>query len=511
MVQIYKSGGSREMILNDSSSSKRLEINAHVQHSRYQTPKNRFNFVQMKYIFLLFILGCTQFANACNWNNVNASYSDSCNKFSFEVSGTVDTCFKVEAKIYSGTVLKATYNHRIFSHYFQDTGHYVVRFKVLNTCTNCDTIIYKPIYNGCNPSFTSCNWSKANISFSQNCNILHFELGSLDTCFTYQTLALRNGHLDTLASSRVFTHTFSDTGTYIIRTAFHNKCNGCDTVIYKSLYVGCRYKSEVCNWSKANISFTKNCNKVTFEMGSKDSCFTYKTLTIRNGNIDTISYDRVFSHTFSDTGTYIIRTTFHNKCNGCDTVIYKEVHISCLASTTSCNWSKANIGYSQNCNKLTFEMGSKDTCLKYKTLAIRNGHTDTLSDDRVFMHSFSDTGRYVIRTTFHNQCNGCDTVIYREVHITCLTAGIEDLSFLSNSIEIYPNPATSRVTLRTANMAVFGPLHLSLTTLLGEKIEDKMVTSEETEINVSLLPPGLYIISLTNEMHALNYKIVVSR
>jgi hypothetical protein len=421
MVQIYKSGGSREMILNDSSSSKRLEINAHVQHSRYQTPKNRFNFVQMKYIFLLFILGCTQFANACNWNNVNASYSDSCNKFSFEVSGTVDTCFKVEAKIYSGTVLKATYNHRIFSHYFQDTGHYVVRFKVLNTCTNCDTIIYKPIYNGCNPSFTSCNWSKANISFSQNCNILHFELGSLDTCFTYQTLALRNGHLDTLASSRVFTHTFSDTGTYIIRTAFHNKCNGCDTVIYKSLYVGCRYKSEVCNWSKANISFTKNCNKVTFEMGSKDSCFTYKTLTIRNGHIDTISYDRVF------------------------------------------------------------------------------------------MHSFSDTGRYVIRTTFHNQCNGCDTVIYREVHITCLTAGIEDLSFLSNSIEIYPNPATSRVTLRTANMAVFGPLHLSLTTLLGEKIEDKMVTSEETEINVSLLPPGLYIISLTNEMHALNYKIVVSR
>ena len=463
----------------------------------------------MKQILIFLFIFTSTIASACNWTNVNVGYGDSCNRYNFEVSGTVDTCFKIEAKIYLGTTLKATYLKRNFKHYFQDTGIYIVRVKIINTCTNCDTLIYKQIHVTCKPSgsTTGCDWSKAGIYYSQNCNKFTFEMGSFDTCFKYTTLVYRNGHVDTISDDRVFTHTFSDTGTYYIRTTFRNKCTNCDTVIYKEIHITCLL-SKGCDWSKVGIYYSQHCNKFTFEMGSFDTCFKYTTLVYRNGHVDTISDDRVFTHTFSDTGTYYIRTTFRNKCTNCDTVIYKQIHITCLLSK-GCDWSKVGIYYSQHCNKFTFEMGSFDTCFKYTTLAKKNGHVDTISDDRVFTHTFSDTGTYYIRTTFRNKCTNCDTVMVKEIHITCLTADIQSWNDMAHPVFVYPNPAASSVTLAVENIHQLGEVNLALYSSLGNIIYEQKLYGDTSKIPINHLANGIYFLKLTSDNHVYATKLQI--
>jgi len=467
----------------------------------------------MKQISILLFLFASSIASACNWTNVNVGYGDSCNRYNFEVSGTVDTCFKIEAKIYLGTTLKATYSKRNFKHYFQDTGMYVVRVKIINTCTNCDTVIYKPIHVTCIPNASSgsgCNWTNVNVGYGDSCNRYNFEVsGTTDTCFKIEAKIYLGTTLKATYLKRNFKHYFQDTGMYVVRVKIINTCTNCDTVIYKQIRVRCKPNtSKGCNWSKAGIYYSQNCNKFTFEMGSFDTCFKYTTLVFRNGHADTISDDRIFTHTFSDTGTYYIRTTFRNKCTNCDTVIYKQIRVSCLLST-GCNWSKVGINYSQNCNKFTFEMGSFDTCFRYTTLAIRNGHVDTISYNRVFTHTFSDTGTYYIRTTFRNKCTKCDTVMYKEIRITCLTAGIQSWNDIAHPVSVYPNPAASSVTIGVENIHQLGEVNFVLYSPLGNVIYEQKVQGDTNEIPISHLSNGIYLLHLTSDKHVYAAKIQI--
>ena len=378
----------------------------------------------MKQISILLFLFASSIASACNWTNVNVGYGDSCNRYNFEVSGTTDTCFKIEAKIYLGTTLKATYLKRNFKHYFQDTGMYVVRVKIINTCTNCDTVIYKPIHVTCIPNASSgsgCNWTNVNVGYGDSCNRYNFEVsGTTDTCFKIEA----------------------------------------------KIYLGTTLKA------------------------------TY--------------LKRNFKHYFQDTGMYVVRVKIINTCTNCDTVIYKQIRVTCKPNTSKgCNWSKAGIYYSQNCNKFTFEMGSFDTCFKYTTLVFRNGHADTISDDRIFTHTFSDTGTYYIRTTFRNKCTKCDTVMYKEIRITCLTAGIQSWNDMAHPVSVYPNPAASSVTIGVENIHQLGEVNLVLYSPLGNVIYEQKVHADTNEIPISHLSNGIYLLQLTGDKHVYTSKIQI--
>lgn len=90
-------------------------------------------------------------------------------------------------------------------------------------------------------------------------------------------------------------------------------------------------------WSKIGLFYKNNCGKVTFELGSKDTCISKYSLWVYkmpSGTFDTLAHDRVFTRTM-DTGLYIFKASFHNKCTNKDTFIYKErVHITCDSLTT---------------------------------------------------------------------------------------------------------------------------------------------------------------------------------
>ena len=144
-------------------------------------------------------------------------------------------------------------------------------------------------------------------------------------------------------------------------------------------------------------------------------------MLFRSGKADTLNKDRVFGVSFADTGIYYVISRIHNKCTGCDTSYYLRIHSTNPVTTKKCDWSKIGFYYSNKCGVVTFEMGSKDTCITYTTWRYNNRtkKLDTIAHDRVFTRTM-DTGSYTFKTSFHNKCGGCDTFIYKvNVYIGC--------------------------------------------------------------------------------------------
>ena len=176
-----------------------------------------------------------------------------------------------------------------------------------------------------------------------------------------------------------------------------------------------------CDWSKVKPGYNGAFKSYKFEMSSMDTCLSYVNITYHNGVIDTIGKDRVFGIAFKDTGIYYVISRMHNKCTGCDTSYYIRVHSTNPPTTTKCNWSKIGLGYTNKCGVVTFELGSKDTCItKYSLWSYRakTSKLDTLAHDRVFTRTL-DTGWYTFKASFHNKCCNSDTFIYKKVYIGC--------------------------------------------------------------------------------------------
>jgi hypothetical protein len=101
------------------------------------------------------------------------------------------------------------------------------------------------------------------------------------------------------------------------------------------------------------------------------------------------------------------------------------VHVTCIPEKPKCDWSKIGLGYSINsdiwCGTVTFELGSKDTCITKYVLGAYSHKThkfDTLSYNRVSRHIL-DTGWYTFKASFYNKCGNCDTIIVKEIYVGC--------------------------------------------------------------------------------------------
>jgi hypothetical protein len=206
-----------------------------------------------------------------------------------------------------------------------------------------------------------------------------------------------------------------------------------------------------CDWSKVNLGKSNKCNVYTFEVsGTVDTCYKHEILIFKKGSTTPIykGTNRVFTYTFNDTGYYYVRAAIKNTCCGGDTVIYNLTHVECKPNTTvKCNWSKIGLGYSNKCGTVTFELGSKDTCITGYSLWAYNQSThklDTLAHDRVFKRTL-DTGWYTFKASFHNKCGNCDTFIYKEIYIGCdsIMVGLNPLN--RDVIKVTPNPTDDRV------------------------------------------------------------------
>ena len=302
--------------------------------------------------------------------------------------------------------------------------------------------------------FAKCDWSKVNLGKSNKCNVYTFEVsGTVDTCYKHEILIFKKGSTTPIykGTNRVFTYTFNDTGYYYVRAAVKNTCCGGDTVMYDLTHVECKPTTKPkCDWSKLGFGYGNTCNSYKFELGSIDTCLSYTAYiyNYKTGKVTDTFRTRAFGKVFADTGKYKVYVLSKNKCGGCDTAFYKNITVSCNPTTLKkCDWSKIGLGYSNKCGTVTFELGSKDTCINGYSLWAYNQSThklDTLAHDRVFRRTL-DTGWYTFKASFHNKCGNCDTFIYKEIYIGCdsIMVGLNPLN--RDVIKVTPNPTDDRV------------------------------------------------------------------
>jgi hypothetical protein len=87
-------------------------------------------------------------------------------------------------------------------------------------------------------------------------------------------------------------------------------------------------------------------------------------------------------------------------------------------------------------------------------------------------------------------------VVINEVFLPSANS-INNNWIVSNSIKIYPNPVTDKVTIETSAIQTNG--QLSIITLTGQQLISRQVTELETVIDLSTLPSGVYFVRLTND------------
>lgn len=286
-------------------------------------------------MLLMFLVSLASVNAKCDWSKVSWSKSNTCNAYKFEVTGTVDTCYKHSILIVKkgSTTPLYTGDDRVFSYTFKDTGYYFVKVSIKNKCCGGDTLFYDYIHVTCKPK-PKCDWTKLGFGYGNSCNVYKFELGSIDTCISYTTYiySYKTGKITDTFKTRNFTKVFADTGKYKVYVSAINKCGRCDTSFYRVLTVTCKPTTiKKCDWSKIGLGYSNRCGTVTFELGSRDTCITGYSLWSYNHathKLDTLAHDRIFRRTL-DTGWYTFKASFHNKCGNCDTFIYKEIYIGC--------------------------------------------------------------------------------------------------------------------------------------------------------------------------------------
>ena len=274
---------------------------------------------------------CLPNTEKCEWSNVGIGHSvskDICGKVIFEANAMRDSCIQTEyyfdGKWYSG---------RIFDHRFTQNGTYKYGFRYKNTCTGCDTTLYKWVEIGCFET-KKCDWKNIGIGHSISkdiCGKVIFEANYInDSCVITEYYFDGKWY-----SGRIFDHRFTQNGTYKYGFRYKNTCTGCDTTLYKWVEIGC-FESKKCDWSRFNFEYRgyagndQNCLKYIFSSTNfEDSCITQKMKIVRENTVIYQETGRVHDYTFEKNGYYNVCFWANNECLKCDTWVCKTVYVNC--------------------------------------------------------------------------------------------------------------------------------------------------------------------------------------
>ncbi len=88
--------------------------------------------------------------------------------------------------------------------------------------------------------------------------------------------------------------------------------------------------------------------------------------------------------------------------------------------------------------------------------------------------------------------------------IDCTDVGVDENN-KEDMVEVYPNPATNQLTIKTAQ---FKEKEIRITDVLGNLIQQSMLNSHQSTIDISNLAKGIYFIELQTEKGILRRKFV---
>ncbi|NDC11512.1 MAG: PKD domain-containing protein, partial [Actinobacteria bacterium] len=140
----------------------------------------------------------------------------------------------------------------------------------------------------------------------------------------------------------------------------------------------------------------------------------------------TTSTGKDATHVYKKSGTYEVCLKIYDTKKKCFVYICRKIVIT-LPAAKKCTWANLplKIGYTNDCNKYTFEMANfADSCIKYQLSVynIKTGAITALTPGRLGTYTFGDTGKFAIIGKYSNVCTGCDTQTYTTFTVTCKPA-----------------------------------------------------------------------------------------
>ncbi len=151
--------------------------------------------------------------------------------------------------------------------------------------------------------------------------------------------------------------------------------------------------------------------------------------------------------------------------------------------TCSGTWAGSTIGWTSNTDKVDIYDPATNTWAIEVATRERVQHAGVANGNKVFIAGGSNWVTYTFTSVVD---------IY-----TCLTDGIEEHVFQKASLNFYPNPANNFITIETklTSQKTF----VSIYNISGPKISEQQITNPKTQIDISNLPTGVYVIKLQNE------------
>ena len=231
------------------------------------------------------------------------------------------------------------------------------------------------------------------------------------------------------------------------------------TVLFTTLTVNAK-----CDWSTLKLQQWNERNYYKWYVSGQvldDTCVDYMFMIydFQTKKTDTLNSFRGLTEvSFNVKGKYKMYLKVWNRCEKCDTALYREVNIV--------QFPGAGVGYhsmSQNCRQYMFEMSYikniplKDTCMEYYLMfykgpwmdTMSEKEWDTLSDYRIGMEydfpdddflgytqtrianfTFEDSGRVLVIAQWWNKCLRQDTFMFRRLDVckSTPTSNVVDLT-----------------------------------------------------------------------------------
>lgn len=260
---------------------------------------------------------------------------------------------------------------------------------------------------------------------------------------------------------------------------------------YVDIYMNDAYAN---GWEGAKIQL-KHGNTVfaeaTMENGAHD---TVRIYTCEASNIDYYfvsgSYDSDISFTIVNSLGATIYTSNGTPNAGCFTSGTPACGISCstapsnLTATMTANGN--SLSWTGTPNALTYSVYRNNTLIAdYLTTT---SYTDEEPD--YGNNCYTVTAKCIVGESSHS-------------NESCIT-GIDDRTD-NRDIKLYPNPTRDQFTIS----ADFAITHVSVVNLLGQEVISQNVVGNRTDINVSELPNGIYLVKILDGQNWIVRKIVI--
>lgn len=436
----------------------------------------------------------------CNWGQAGfgITSTSTCAIVKVEAYNLADSCISYQWTV-NGVHVDST-GGRLKTITLPKNGTYTICLKLYNSCRKCDTVICKTVTVSCYKE--TCNWKKAGAGFtySVKCPNLVLEGNNLNNgCVKYSfTISTLNNVPLATFNGRVQTIGFSSNGDYNVCMKLIDTCNKCDTVICQRITVNCQAP---CNWKKAGAGFSYrlDCKKVTLTANNlNNGCVKYSWLS---GGV-VIGTGQLFTHTYTNNGTYTICLKLSDTCKKCDTSICQSIVINCNPCTAVAKFkvdsvSKTGIVYVTNQSTGAFSYSWDWGDSSYSKIK------------SPIYHAYKYGGSRKICLTVWDSLGKCSTTFCITVQVVKSRSSQQNGAIQTgkSGMQVYPNPAdlTSTITWN----GQYNDLFVYAST--GKLVYRTTISGERTTLKTSELPPGIYTIKLEGTEGKCINRLVVER